>query len=184
MLPRLDVTILIGIVLVSNGLSATMGCTLSAYCQQCAPRVTTKRGSPLQKEATKGAFFAWGAKVAYGIIGRRENDQRRRYRMGSHVHGPGDVDDARTRLLLRRHGEAQEHPRHSDAVLYVLCILTLQWVLFGYSLSFSPGSKFIGSLSWFGLHGVGSAPYAAYAPGIPHEAFMIFQAMFCHYYRP
>jgi Amt family ammonium transporter len=60
----------------------------------------------------------------------------------------------------------------------VLCILTLQWVLFGYSLSFSPGSKFIGSLSWFGLHGVGDAPYAAYAPGIPHEAFMIFQAMF------
>ncbi len=60
----------------------------------------------------------------------------------------------------------------------VLCILTLQWVLFGYSLSFSPGSKFIGSLSWFGLHGVGSAPYAAYAQSIPHEAFMIFQAMF------
>jgi len=60
----------------------------------------------------------------------------------------------------------------------VLCILTLQWVLFGYSLSFSPGSKFIGSLSWFGLHGVGEAPYAAYAQGIPHEAFMIFQAMF------
>jgi ammonium transporter, Amt family len=60
----------------------------------------------------------------------------------------------------------------------VLCILTLQWVLFGYSLSFSPGSKFIGSLTWFGLHGVGDAPYAAYAPGIPHEAFMIFQAMF------
>ncbi len=60
----------------------------------------------------------------------------------------------------------------------VLCILTLQWVLFGYSLSFSPGGRFIGGLSWFGLHGVGDAPYAAYAPGIPHEAFMIFQAMF------
>ena len=60
----------------------------------------------------------------------------------------------------------------------VLCILTLQWVLFGYSLAFSPGSKFIGSLSWFGLHGVGAAPYPDYAPGIPHEAFMIFQAMF------
>ena len=60
----------------------------------------------------------------------------------------------------------------------VLCILTLQWVLFGYSLAFSPGNKFIGSLSWFGLHGVGAAPYPDYAPGIPHEAFMIFQAMF------
>jgi len=60
----------------------------------------------------------------------------------------------------------------------VLCILTLQWVLFGYSLAFSPGSKFIGSLSWFGLHGVGVAPYAAYSESIPHEAYMIFQAMF------
>ncbi|OPY60839.1 MAG: Ammonium transporter NrgA [Syntrophorhabdaceae bacterium PtaU1.Bin034] len=60
----------------------------------------------------------------------------------------------------------------------VLCVLTLQWVLFGYSLSFAPWNKFIGNLSWFGLHGVGSAPYPDYAPGIPHEAFMIFQAMF------
>jgi Amt family ammonium transporter len=60
----------------------------------------------------------------------------------------------------------------------VLCALTLQWVLFGYSLSFAPWNKFIGNLSWFGLHGVGSAPYPDYAPGIPHEAFMIFQAMF------
>jgi Amt family ammonium transporter len=60
----------------------------------------------------------------------------------------------------------------------VLCVLTLQWVLFGYSLSFSPWSKFIGGLSWVGLQGVGAAPYSGYAPTIPHEAFMIFQAMF------
>jgi Amt family ammonium transporter len=60
----------------------------------------------------------------------------------------------------------------------VLCVLTLQWVFFGYSLCFSPWSKFIGGLAWLGLQGVGSAPYADYAPTIPHEAFMIFQAMF------
>jgi len=60
----------------------------------------------------------------------------------------------------------------------VLCVLTLQWVLFGYSLAFSPWSKFIGNLSWVGLQGVGAAPYPDYAPTIPHEAFMIFQAMF------
>ena len=41
----------------------------------------------------------------------------------------------------------------------VLCVLTLQWALFGYSLSFSPWSKFIGNLSWVGLQGVGAAPY-------------------------
>ena len=60
----------------------------------------------------------------------------------------------------------------------MLWAFTLQWVVFGYSLSFSPWNRFIGGLTWLGLQGVGSAPYEAYAPGIPHEAFMIFQAMF------
>ncbi|MDO8580824.1 MAG: ammonium transporter, partial [Candidatus Omnitrophota bacterium] len=60
----------------------------------------------------------------------------------------------------------------------VLCVLSLQWVLFGYSLSFSPGNSFIGGLSWVGLNGVGLEPYADYSATIPHQAFMIFQAMF------
>jgi len=60
----------------------------------------------------------------------------------------------------------------------VLCVLTLQWALFGYSLSFAPFNRFIGSLAWAGLAGVGAAPYPDYAPTIPHEAFMAFQAMF------
>ncbi|MEW6101938.1 MAG: ammonium transporter [Candidatus Omnitrophota bacterium] len=60
----------------------------------------------------------------------------------------------------------------------IMCILGIQWVLFGYSLSFAPGKGFWGSLSWFGLNGVGLEPYAAYAATVPHQAFMIFQAMF------
>ena len=60
----------------------------------------------------------------------------------------------------------------------ILAVLSLQWVLFGYSLSFSPGSQFIGSLKWFALRGVGLEPYPAYSATIPHQAFMIFQAMF------
>ena len=60
----------------------------------------------------------------------------------------------------------------------VLCVLTLQWILFGYSLSFAPSKGFFGGLSWFGLNGVGFKPYADYAATIPHEAFMLFQAMF------
>ncbi|MBI5574603.1 MAG: ammonium transporter [Elusimicrobia bacterium] len=60
----------------------------------------------------------------------------------------------------------------------VLCVLSLQWVLFGYSLSFSPGNGPIGSLDWAGLRGVGLEPYPDYAATIPHQAFMIFQAMF------
>jgi len=60
----------------------------------------------------------------------------------------------------------------------VMCVLSIQWVLFGYSLSFAPAKAFWGGLSWFGLKGVGLEPYADYAATIPHQAFMIFQAMF------
>lgn len=60
----------------------------------------------------------------------------------------------------------------------ILCVLSIQWVLFGYSLAFHPGKGFWGGLGWFGLNGVGLEPYAAYAATIPHQAFMIFQAMF------
>ena len=60
----------------------------------------------------------------------------------------------------------------------VLCLLTVQWMAFGYSLSFAPGNSFWGGLSWLGLRGVGLAPYNDYSATIPHQAFMIFQAMF------
>ena len=60
----------------------------------------------------------------------------------------------------------------------VLCIISVQWVLFGYSLSFAPGKGFWGGLSWAGLHGVGLEPYGDYAATIPHQLFMMFQAMF------
>jgi Amt family ammonium transporter len=60
----------------------------------------------------------------------------------------------------------------------ILCVVSIQWVLFGYSLSFAPGKGFWGGFGWFGLNGVGLAPYADYSATIPHQAFMIFQAMF------
>jgi Amt family ammonium transporter len=60
----------------------------------------------------------------------------------------------------------------------LLCVLTIQWMLFGYSLSFAPGRGFWGGFSWFGLNGVGLEPFGYYSPTIPHQAFMIFQAMF------
>lgn len=59
-----------------------------------------------------------------------------------------------------------------------LGIVTLVWVLWGYSLAFSPGNPFIGSLHWFGLQGVTQAPSPLYAPTIPHELFMVYQMMF------
>jgi ammonium transporter, Amt family len=60
-----------------------------------------------------------------------------------------------------------------------VCIVTLQWVLFGYSLSFGPDhGGWIGTLAWAGLRGVGLEPFADYAATIPHQTFMIYQAMF------
>ncbi len=58
-------------------------------------------------------------------------------------------------------------------------IITIQWVLFGYSLSFGPDvGHFIGNLDWIGLKNVGLTPNADYGPTVPHQAYMIFQMMF------
>lgn len=60
-----------------------------------------------------------------------------------------------------------------------LGIITIQWILFGYSLAFGTDvGHFIGSLNWIGLSGVGLSPNPDYAPTVPHQAFMIFQMMF------
>ncbi len=63
-------------------------------------------------------------------------------------------------------------------VFAVLGLITLQWTLFGYSLAFCEGQSYIGGFDWFGLHGVGAEPVAAYAATIPHTVFMVFQMMF------
>ena len=61
----------------------------------------------------------------------------------------------------------------------ILCVISLQWVLFGYSLAFGPDFHgIIGDLSWAGLSGVGSQPNPDYAATIPHSVFMVFQMMF------
>jgi Amt family ammonium transporter len=38
----------------------------------------------------------------------------------------------------------------------ILCLISVQWVLWGYSLAFGPDvGHIVGSLAWFGLNGVG-----------------------------
>src|SRR5512135_3380352 len=60
-----------------------------------------------------------------------------------------------------------------------IAIVSVQWILIGYSLSFGPDIKsIIGGLDWAFLRGVGTAPNPDYAPTVPHLAFMIYQAMF------
>lgn len=63
--------------------------------------------------------------------------------------------------------------------LVILSLVSVQWVVLGYTLAFGPDvGGVIGNLDFFGLKGVGFAPNADYAATIPHLAFMAFQAMF------
>ena len=60
-------------------------------------------------------------------------------------------------------------------------VVGVVWVLWGYSLAFGPdlgGMGIIGDLSWFGLAGVSATEAGPYADNMPHQLFMIFQAMF------
>ena len=60
----------------------------------------------------------------------------------------------------------------------VLCVISLQWVFVGYTLSFGPDlAGIVGKFDWMGLHGVGMEA-SGYAPKVPHTAFVIFQMMF------
>jgi Amt family ammonium transporter len=64
---------------------------------------------------------------------------------------------------------------------FMLCLISVQWVLWGYSLAFSPdagGLGIIGGLGWVGLEGVGTTPNADYAATVPHLLFMVYQGMF------
>jgi ammonium transporter, Amt family len=62
----------------------------------------------------------------------------------------------------------------------IVCVISLEWILYGYSLTFGPdtGMGIIGGLDWLGLNGVGGQPNTDYAATIPHSVFMIFQCMF------
>jgi Amt family ammonium transporter len=63
--------------------------------------------------------------------------------------------------------------------LMIMCLISVQWVVIGYSLAFGPDrGSWIGSLEWMFLNGVGMTPNADYAATIPHEVFMMFQMMF------
>jgi ammonium transporter, Amt family len=64
------------------------------------------------------------------------------------------------------------------------CIATILWVVVGYSLAFTPGSPFIGSLDRFMLHGMhffkeaGQLTVSHIAQTIPESVFMMYQMTF------
>jgi Amt family ammonium transporter len=63
----------------------------------------------------------------------------------------------------------------------VVALVGMQWVVIGYTLAFGPDKwGIIGNLDYFGMRDVGAAVNDTYTgfSGVPHEGFMIFQAMF------
>ena len=83
---------------------------------------------------------------------------------------------------------------------FAMGLIGVTWILYGYSLAFAPGLPFIGGLDWAFLNKVGLetskylpqmayetalrakdpnyADVISYAGTIPHQAYMIYQAMF------
>ena len=61
----------------------------------------------------------------------------------------------------------------------LLAVVPIQWIVFGYSLSFGPDAfaGLCGGWQWIGLHGVGLEPSADLAPRVPHQVFMIFEML-------
>ena len=67
--------------------------------------------------------------------------------------------------------------------LILMALVSMIWMVFGYSMAFAPGSGFLGAfvgnpLTYFMLNGVGGDPNPDYASTVPQETFMLFQMMF------
>lgn len=60
-----------------------------------------------------------------------------------------------------------------------LGIVTIIWVLYGYSLAFGPDvHHLIGDFSWVALKNVGLKPNPDYGSTVPHQLYMVYQLMF------
>ncbi|HEX3625678.1 MAG TPA: ammonium transporter [Verrucomicrobiae bacterium] len=63
--------------------------------------------------------------------------------------------------------------------LILMALVSMVWMIFGYSMAFAPGNAFVGNpLTYFMLNGVGGAPNPDYSSTVPQETFMLFQMMF------
>jgi Amt family ammonium transporter len=62
---------------------------------------------------------------------------------------------------------------------FALALVTVLWVLVGYTLAFGPDvAGIIGGLDFWGLRGVGADPSPVYATTVPHIGFSVYQMMF------
>jgi Amt family ammonium transporter len=60
----------------------------------------------------------------------------------------------------------------------MMALISLFWVVCGYSLCFGHGNAFVGGLEHLFLKGVTLTPNADYAATIPEQTFMVYQMMF------
>lgn len=63
------------------------------------------------------------------------------------------------------------------ANFFTITVVTLIWVLIGFSLAFGPGGKWIGNFDYVGLKNAAADPLP-FAATIPGSAFVVFQMMF------
>lgn len=62
--------------------------------------------------------------------------------------------------------------------IVALGVISLVWVVYGYSLAFAPGTGWLGGTAWFGFQGVSMDPDPTYSTTIPLQAHAVFQLMF------
>ena len=93
--------------------------------------------------------------------------------MGLDLSRIGHANDSGIRLFLRGMVRKKNLLLTLMLSFSILAIISIQWILYGYSLSFGPDVHgLIGNLSWLGLTRVGQSVNTDYAPTIPHIAFM------------
>jgi Amt family ammonium transporter len=63
--------------------------------------------------------------------------------------------------------------------LVLMGLVSMLWMIFGYSMAFAPGNAFVGNpFTYFMLRGVDGVPNPDYSATVPQETFMLFQMMF------
>jgi ammonium transporter, Amt family len=60
---------------------------------------------------------------------------------------------------------------------FILCLISVVWTLWGFTLAFGEGNRFIGNLDFIGLRDITGDPLPN-APTIPGAAFVMFQGAF------
>jgi ammonia channel protein AmtB len=62
-------------------------------------------------------------------------------------------------------------------------MVTIQWILVGYSFAFGPGSSVVGNFAFAGMKDILNLPYLPYSNTVPHTAIVLFQLMFAYVYN-